>query len=402
MARVTAALYEVDGDPALAGSTRRAEIDRYNGVSPHPGRMSPSALRQQIGQLLVGSFTGAEVPVELRAFAREFSIGGLTLFKRNVQDPEQVREVARQIEALDYELPPWVAVDQEGGRVARLKRPFTEWPPMITLGRSGSIDLAQRFARALAAELAAAGITLDFAPVLDVLTNSNNPAIGDRALADDADRVSELGRVIVTELQAGGVAACGKHFPGHGDTSVDSHHDLPVIEHPPDRLRALEFRPFRAAMTAGVASLITAHVLVPSLDDQRPATLSRRIVTAILRDELGFDGVVYTDDMEMKAIAARWAVPDACVEAIDAGCDAVLICSGNVDLQAAAAEALIRAVENERLSWSRIEDSLARHRRMKERFFAARGSQPPATRQWRTVLGQESHLAIAAEMEQFL
>jgi beta-N-acetylhexosaminidase len=368
--------------------------------SPDP--MSPRALRQQIGQLLVGSFAGAEVPVELRAFAREFSIGGVTLFKRNVHDPEQVREVARQIEELDAELPPWVAVDQEGGRVARLKRPFTEWPPMITLGRSGSLDLAQRFARALAAELAAAGITLDFAPVLDVLTNSNNPAIGDRALADDADRVSELGRMIVTELQAGGIAACGKHFPGHGDTSVDSHHDLPVVEHPPDRLRAVEFRPFRAAMAAGVASLITAHVLVPSLDGERPATLSRRIVTDILRDELRFDGVVYSDDMEMKAVAARWAVPEACVEAIDAGCDAVLICSGNVDLQAAAAEALIRAVEHERLSWSRVEDSLARHRRMKERFLAARASERPAARQWRTVLGQESHLAIAAEMEQFL
>jgi beta-N-acetylhexosaminidase len=273
---------------------------------------------------------------------------------------------------------------------------------MITLGRSGSLDLAQRFARALAAELAAVGITLDFAPVLDVLTNARNPAIGDRALADDADRVAELGRVIVTELQAGTVAACGKHFPGHGDTSVDSHHDLPVVEHPPDRLRALELRPFEAAIAAGVASLITAHVLVPALDDERPATLSRRIVTEILREELRFDGVVYTDDIEMKAIAARWPVPEACVQAIEAGCDGVLICSGNVELQAAAAEALIRAAESERLSWSRLEDSLARHRRMKERFLAARGSQRPAGRGWRSVLGRESHLAIAAEMEQFL
>jgi beta-N-acetylhexosaminidase len=364
--------------------------------------MSPRALRQQIGQLLVGSFTGAEVSVELRALAREFSIGGITLFKRNVHDPEQVREVARQIEELDAELPPWVAVDQEGGRVARLKRPFTEWPPMITLGRSGSIDLAQRFARALAAELEAVGITLDFAPVLDVLTNSRNPAIGDRALADDAGRVCELGRAIVTELQAAGIAACGKHFPGHGDTSVDSHHDLPVVEHPPDRLRAVEFRPFRSAIAAGVASLITAHVLVPSLDEERPATLSRRIVAEILRDELQFEGMIFTDDLEMKAIAVRWPVPEACVQAIEAGCDAVLICSGNVDLQAAAAEALIRAVEGERLPWSRIEDSLLRHRHMKERFLAVRGSNRPAPRHWRSVLGRESHLAIAAEMERYL
>jgi beta-N-acetylhexosaminidase len=364
--------------------------------------MSPRALRQQIGQLLVGSFIGCEVPVELRALAREFSLGGVVLFKRNVQDPDQVREVARQIEQLDAELPPWVAVDQEGGRVARLKRPFTEWPPMITLGRSGSTELAQRFGRALAAELGAVGITLDFAPVLDVLTNPTNPAIGDRALAGDASQVSELGRTIVTELQVAGIAACGKHFPGHGDTSVDSHLDLPIVDHPPDRLRAVEFRPFQAAIAADIASLLTAHVLVPSLDAERPGTLSRRIVSEILRDELRFEGVVFTDDMEMKAIAARWPVPEACVQAIEAGCDGALICSGDVELQAAAAEALIRAVEGERLSWSRIEDSLTRHRRMKERFLAARAVCRPAARDWRSIVGRESHLAIAAEMERYL
>jgi beta-N-acetylhexosaminidase len=235
--------------------------------------MSPLALRQQIGQLLVAGFDGLELPVELKALAREFSIGGVILFKRNVEDPDQVKDVARQIEALGTELPPWVAVDQEGGRVARLKRPFTEWPPMIALGRSGSTDLARRFARALAEELSAVGVTLDYAPVLDVLTSTNNPAIGDRALAETVDVVSELGRVIITELQNAGIAACGKHFPGHGDTSVDSHHELPIVEHPPDRLRAIEFRPFEEAIAAQVASIITAHILVPSLDPEWPATL---------------------------------------------------------------------------------------------------------------------------------
>jgi beta-N-acetylhexosaminidase len=367
-----------------------------------PAFMSPVALRQQIGQLLVAGFDGAEIPVELKALAREFSLGGVILFKRNVEDPEQVSDVARQIEALGPELPPWVAVDQEGGRVARLKRPFTEWPPMIALGRSGSVDLARRFARALAEELTAVGVTLDYAPVLDVLTNPRNPAIGDRALADDVQLVSELGRVIISELQEAGIAACGKHFPGHGDTSVDSHHDLPLLEHPPDRFRAIEFRPFAAAIAAGVASIITAHVLVPSLDAERPATLSRSIVTGILREELQFNGVIFTDDMEMKAVAGRWPVPEACVQAVAAGCDGVLVCSGNAALQFATLEALIHAVEDERLSWAQIEDSLVRHRRMKERFLAARIARRPSPRAWRAVLGRESHAAVAEEMARFL
>ena len=364
--------------------------------------MSPLALRQQIGQLLVAGFDGLEIPVELRALAREFSIGGVILFKRNVEDPDQISDVARQIEALGTDLPPWVAVDQEGGRVARLKRPFTEWPPMIALGRSGSAELARRFARALATELTAVGVTLDYAPVLDVLTNARNPAIGDRALADDVDLVAELGRVIITELQDAGVAACGKHFPGHGDTSVDSHHALPLVEHAPDRLRAIEFRPFQAAIAADVASIVTAHVLVPSLDAAWPATLSRRIVTGILREELQFRGVIFTDDMEMQAVAARWPVPEACVHAVAAGCDGVLVCSANAALQFATLEALIHAVEDERLPWAQIEDSLARHRRMKERFLARRPAGQPAARGWRTVLGRESHATIAEEMARYL
>src|SRR6185312_10633769 len=143
----------------------------------------------------------------------------------------------------------------------------------------------ERFARALAAELKSVGITLDYAPVLDVHTNPKNPVIGDRALAEQADQVARLGAAIVRALQGEGIAACGKHFPGHGDTSTDSHFELPLVEHPPERLREIEFLPFRAAIYAGVATLMTGHVFVPALDDKRPATLSKRIVTGILREE---------------------------------------------------------------------------------------------------------------------
>ena len=365
--------------------------------------MSPLALRRQVGQLLIAGFNGHQIPIELRSLAKEFGLGGVILFARNIAEPEQVADVAFEAARLVPDIPAWVSVDQEGGRVARLKAPFTEWPPMATLGRSGDVKLAERFARALAAELKAVGITLDYAPVLDVHTNPKNPVIGDRALAEKADEVARLGGAIVRTLQAEGIAACGKHFPGHGDTSADSHHELPLVEHPPERLREVEFRPFQAAIEAGVATIMTAHVLVPSLDDRRPASLSRRIVFDLLRDELQFEGVILSDDLEMKAIAAEYAVPEAAVMAIEAGCDGALICSGDHATQAAALEALIHAVEQERLPYARVEDALKRQRRAKERFLtAAVAARPAPGRAIRDALGRDEHRAVAEEMARFL
>jgi beta-N-acetylhexosaminidase len=365
--------------------------------------MSPSALRRQIGQLLIAGFNGHQIPTELRAIAREFGLGGVILFARNVAEPEQVAELAFEASRMVPDLPLWVSIDQEGGRVARLKAPFTEWPPMATLGRSGDTALAERFARALAAELKAVGVTLDNAPVLDVHTNPKNPVIGDRALAEKAADVARLGAAIVRVLQGEGIAACGKHFPGHGDTSSDSHVELPLVEHPPERLRETEFAPFRAAIEAGVATIMTAHVFVPALDDQRPATLSRRIVTDILRNELKFEGVILSDDLEMKAIAKEYAVPSAAVMAIEAGCDGMLICSGDHETQAAALEAVIHAVEEERLRLTRVEDALKRQQRAKERFLTSTvGARPMTGRALRAAIGRDEHKAIADEMSQFL
>jgi beta-N-acetylhexosaminidase len=363
----------------------------------------PLALRRQIGQLLIAGFDGLQIPIELRSLVREFGIGGVILFARNVADPEQVAELAFEASRLSANLPAWVSIDQEGGRVARLKTPFTTWPPMATLGRSGDVVLAERFARALAAELKAVGVTLDYAPVLDVHTNPGNTVIGDRALADKPEIAARLGAAIVRTLQAEGLAACGKHFPGHGDTTADSHYELPLVEHPPDRLRAVEWVPFKAAIEARVASIMTAHVFVPSLDEERPATLSKTIVDGILRRELGFDGMILSDDLEMKAIADRYAVPAAAVMAIEAGCDGLLICGTNHDVQAAALEAVIHAVEENRLTIGRVEDALARLQRAKERFLAAPiGVRPRTGPALRAVIGLDAHRAIADEMAQFL
>jgi beta-N-acetylhexosaminidase len=357
-------------------------------------------LRREIGQLLIGSLPGPTITPEMRSLAREFQLGGVTLFKRNIEAPEQVAELNHDLQTLSSGLPLWVAVDQEGGRVARLRDPFTVWPPMATLGRAGDEKLAHRFASALAAELRAVGISLDFAPVLDIHTNPNNPIIGDRALGEDAAAVAKLGAAIIRGLQENGIAACGKHFPGHGDTSVDSHLALPLVEHPPDRIRRVECVPFRAAIRSGVAFIMTAHILVPSLDEHKPATLSPTIVRGMLREELDFNGVILSDDLEMKAIADTYTVPDAATQAIAAGCDGVLVCSGSIDAQAAALEALIHAVEDERIPFKRAEDALARNRRAKERFLAAPVA-PGRRAPLRQVLGSDEHRRIAEEMARF-
>jgi len=361
--------------------------------------MTQRDIRRQIGQLVIAGFDGHTVPADLKALAREFDLGGVILFARNVATPDQVADLAAECRSLARDLPLWVSVDQEGGRVARLRRPFTEWPPMSTLGRSGDDRLAERFARALARELLAVGITMDFAPVMDVHTNPENPVIGDRALSERPEVVARLGRVIIRALQHEGVAACAKHFPGHGDTSVDSHHALPVIEHSPDRLRAVELQPFRAAIEERVASIMTAHVLILALDETHPVTLSRGILQSLLRQDLGYDGLVVSDDLGMGAMSGPYGLAEAAVGAVSAGCDVVLCCGTRADDQVVALEALIRAVEDQTLPVSRVEEAMRRQRQAKERYLGSTRGRPPSRER---MIGCDAHQAIARDMERFL
>ncbi len=368
--------------------------------------MASGSLRRQIGRLLVAGFDGLQLPVELRSLAREFGLGGVILFARNVAEPGQVAELSYEAARLVPDVPLWVSVDQEGGRVARLKSPFTEWPPMAALGRSGDVGLAERFARALAAELRAVGVTLDYAPVLDVHTNSTQP----RHRRPGAVRQGRGGGPATAPRSSGrsrprASRRAGSIFPGtatRAPTRISSCRSSSIRR---SGCAQVEFVPFRAAVDAGVATIMTAHVLVPSLDEKRPATLSRRIVSGLLREELGYDGVILSDDLEMKAVANEYSVPAAAVLAIEAGCDGVLICSGSHDQQAAALESLVHAVEDGRLPYGRVEDALKRQQRAKERFLAAAPAagtgRPLGPQALRQVLGCDEHRAIADEMARF-
>jgi beta-N-acetylhexosaminidase len=360
--------------------------------------MSLRDLRRQVGQLAIIGFPGHTVPTDVKKLIAAFDLGGVIYFARNVAEPAQVRELSREVASLSRDWPLWISVDQEGGRVARLRRPFTEWPPMMTLGRSKDLELADAFATALGAELRAVGINLDFTPVLDIHTNSQNPVIGDRALGTTADVVSTFGTALIRAFHESGIVACGKHFPGHGDTSVDSHLELPLVEHPPDRLEAIEFVPFRAGIEAGLAAIMTAHVLVPSLDPDLPATLSSKIVQGVLKGALGFGGMVFSDDMGMKALAATRPLPESVVMSLQAGVDVVLLCNSTQDEQVEALEAIIHALETGELSQTRVEDALSRQWSAKTRFADALNAAPAPL----SAVGLESHQRISDRMAAWL
>jgi beta-N-acetylhexosaminidase len=325
------------------------------------------------GQLLFAGFEGMQVPPDLGALIAEGRIGGVVLFARNVRDPSQLRSLVDDLHArAPAEAPLCVAIDQEGGRVQRLRAPWTEWPPMRRLGERGFVDETRAVARALGRELCDLRIDLDFAPVVDVDTNPDNPVIGDRSFSRDPGEVARHAAAFVEALQSEGVAACAKHFPGHGDTSVDSHMELPCLDHDLERLRHTELPPFRAAAAAGVASVMTAHVLVPQLHSRLPATLAREILD-LLRSEIGFDGLVFGDDLEMAAIADHFTPEFATRAALDAGVDALLVCK-RADLRTEVLRALEAAPE------ARLGPALARMAAFKHDYAGGRyatGGTPP-------------------------
>jgi beta-N-acetylhexosaminidase len=350
---------------------------------------------RKAGQRLMVGFEGKEPSGDVRALIRDYGVGHVILFARNVADPEQVAELVRELQEIardaGHDLPLFVAVDQEGGRVARLKAPWTVWPPLRAVGRLGSEDHARRLGQALAIELRACGIRWDLAPVVDVDTNPNNPVIGDRAFGEDPDLVGRLGAALIEGLQETGVAACAKHFPGHGDTELDSHLDLPVVVHPRSRLEDVEMRPFRAAVAAGAASIMTAHVLYPELDERLPATLSPNIV-GLLREGLKYEGVIVSDDLEMKAVAKRWRAGEAAVLAAEAGCDLIAV-SKTPDAQVEALEALVRVTEGAPVLAEGILDPGDRIRRIKQRFLLPYTDPDPKAARQAAGVGERRALA---------
>ena len=346
-------------------------------------------MRRLVLPLFCVGFDGPSLPDGLRPWLAE-GLGGVILFRRNLQELEQICRLTAELHAA-ASTPLLVGVDQEGGRVTRLPAPFLAPPPAATLGDLDDETLTTDLARVLGRELLAAGLTWNLAPVLDVHTNPANPVIGDRAFSHDPDRVARLGVRVIQGLTEAGILATAKHFPGHGETAADSHLTLPVSPQPKERWRAVEFVPFRRAIQAGVPVVLVAHLDCQALDSNAPSSLSRPIITGILREELGFDGVVVSDDLEMEAIAARFDIGEAAVRFLEAGGDLILICH-EADRQEAAMAAVEAAVRDGRLSESRLAASLGRIARLRQRLSSKRGQANLRTA--RAIIGSATHQGL--------
>ena len=351
--------------------------------------------REDYASPLWVGFVGKSVPPALAKRLAAGEAGGVVLYARNVESPAQLRALCREIRSAAGKgnPPPLIAVDQEGGRVARLKDPpFTWFPPAraCSLFCCRNEEVAATVGAATATELRAVGIDVDFAPVLDVDTNTGNPVIGDRAFSGDAEAVARLGVAFQKGCLAGGILPVGKHFPGHGDTSADSHEELPVVRVPASILFSRELQPFRRAIRAGIPALMTAHVVYRALDPGAPATLSERILRGLLRERMRFRGALFSDALEMKAIADHYGVEEAAVLAVSAGCDAVLVCRGEA-AQEGAAERLSREARDG-ATFRRTLTAAARRTERLRAWAASKERRRPDPR----VVGSKRHRELSA------
>jgi len=325
-------------------------------------------LREKIGQMFLIGCPSEALTRDEQLLIAEYQFGGFILFKRNCAAPAQLAQLCRDLWHSAVEIPPFIAIDQEGGRVHRLPEPFTHFPAAERIGEKRNADLARRLGRASAEELKLVGINLNFAPVLDVNSNPANPVIGDRAFGANPMQVIEISSAWTQGLRDGGIIPCGKHFPGHGETDKDSHFESPIVRKTLDELQTVELPPFAHACRSGIESLMTAHVLYPALDAKFPATLSESIVTGLLRHQLGYRGVVFSDDMEMKAISANYSVEAATLRAVQAGVNVLLYCQ-EMEKALRAFEFLCNEVERQPVVRARVEESYRRITELKRRYL---------------------------------
>jgi beta-N-acetylhexosaminidase len=342
-------------------------------------RVAGLSLKEKIGQMLVVGFA-AGVPGEesLRRVVEESCAGNVILFARNAADSASAAAsagLARSVIGEQTGIPPLVCIDQEGGIVARIGSGITPLPGAMALGAGASPGEIRELCEAVARDLLSLGIDWNLGPVADVNVNPANPVIGVRSFGEDPRLVSDCARAWFEGMRSGGILCCAKHFPGHGDTRLDSHLELPEVPHPMERLEQVELLPFVELIAAGIPSILTAHVRFPAVEARAlPATLSRAVIGGLLRERLGFRGIVVTDCMEMKAIADGF--PDAAVMAVEAGADMIIV-SHSPGLQIDYARKILEAVRSGRLAESRIDESLARILAMKA--LAAEARRPSAS-----------------------
>jgi beta-N-acetylhexosaminidase len=360
--------------PGVSGDINGPDRDGSDWVEE---RIRNMTLEQKVGQMFMVGFGNPgdqpayEINDQIRTLIQEKHVGGVILFGRNVESPEQVGKLTGELQTMALSsssgIPLFVAIDQEGGPIIRIRKGVTLFPGNMALGATRDPNLAYEAGRITGMELRAMGINMNLAPVVDLNNNARNPVIGVRSFGEDPTWVAKMAEANIRGYHDGAVLTAVKHFPGHGDTAVDSHLDLPTISRDRKRMEEADLVPFRRAIAQGADAVMSAHVTFPAFEpSDLPATLSRRVLTDLLRNELGFDGVIMTDDMEMGAIAKRFGSAKAAVRAIRAGADMVLVCH-TLSVQKESIEAVTQAVRSGEISEARIDRSVRRILELKSR-----------------------------------
>lgn len=339
---------------------------------PVADRIGGMTLDDKIGQLVMIGLDGEKVGDFTRNMIQKQHVGGIILYSDNISTAKQTVELLNELKATNASnsVPLWLGVDQEGGRVSRFPAEIAKFPSAAKLGARNDTAYTRRIGEALGASLQAFGFNMDFAPVLDINSNPDNPVIGDRSFGANADTVIRHGLEMMNGIRSHDVAAVIKHFPGHGDTSVDSHYTLPVVEKSMKELESLELRPFAEAIAHEADVIMMAHLLIPALDEKLPASISESIISGLLRDRMGYEGVVVTDDMTMGGLLEGHNIGDAAVQAILAGVDLLLV-GHKQALQQEVLDALRANVEQGVITEARLDESLYRLLRLKQKYGLA-------------------------------
>lgn len=349
------------------------------------------------GQFIITGISGSTLTPEEVSFLRDEKVGGVILFSENFEDPSQLAELVNSIQKLRDEYPLFISVDQEGGRVMRFKKHFTQFPAMLDLARMDSPKLVFEIHQVMARELSACGINLSYSPTCDILTNPENKVIGDRAYGTDALTVEKYISAAIRGLQTNNILACAKHFPGHGDTSKDSHFDLPLVKTSLETLRSRELIPFVKASKSRVELMMMAHLLVDALDEKLPTSLSPRAYD-FLRQETKFSKIVLTDDLDMKAISDRFSPEESGLKALTAGADMLIFRSME---NARKALNVIREHSKKRLLKNEIlQEKASRIERCKKEHFSS--YQPIYIPKIADVFGSQEAKSLMNQWNRFL
>jgi beta-N-acetylhexosaminidase len=326
-------------------------------------------LTEKIGQLVIAGIDSYENDEHSKELIEKYKVGGFILLGQNIKDTKQTLELVNSLKISNSKnkIPLFFGIDEEGGRITRLPKEFAKLPTNKVIGEKNNSSLSYKIGSLLGEEVKAFGLNINFAPVLDVNSNAKNPVIGDRSFGSNVDIVSRLGIQTMKGIQAQNIIAGVKHFPGHGDTSVDSHVGLPVVNNDLNRLKSLELIPFSKAIENGADVVMVAHILLPKIDKDNPATFSKTVITDILRGYLKYDGVVITDDMTMGAIVKNYAIGEAAVKSLNAGSDIILVCH-DFEKETAVLKAINTAVQNKTLTEKSIDEKIYRVLKLKQKY----------------------------------